>query len=210
MKVAKVITRFAQSPSDPTELRRVARSLGGELSNPRVDTLRQFRTQIANTPLGYQHAPLRDDVSYAAGYVDSMLDLTAECESAFAAQRLGSGLPSGVSQGIRIAIELFQHQVSGQFDTDETLESVAADVLLDPAMAEAAVKLWYDESRSAGLIHEPVPATSIPQPMLAAGSAPIAMPVELIAEQADDGSSTPEPMSEYSQEQAPVRVKLPA
>lgn len=155
MKVSKVIRRFAESPSDQTELRRVARSLGSELPLQRTEVLREFRAGIANTSLGYQQSPLIDDVSYAAGYVDSMLDVTAEYETAFNREQMTVGLSDDVARGIRLAIELFHHLLTSPFDTSNTLATVAVGILDDPHVALEAVQLWERESCSAGLITEP-------------------------------------------------------
>ncbi|MCG8419242.1 MAG: MarR family transcriptional regulator [Proteobacteria bacterium] len=73
MNLKKVLTRFALSPDDHGELRRVARALGNELPRHRLDVLRSFRSELARMCVS--------GASYAAGYVAGMLDVTAEYES---------------------------------------------------------------------------------------------------------------------------------
>lgn len=73
MKVDKVLTRFAGAPEDEGELRRVARSLGNELPRQRIDILRQFRA-------GLSQQEVRPG-SFAQGYVNGLLDVTAEYET---------------------------------------------------------------------------------------------------------------------------------
>lgn len=72
MKVKKVVSRFAAAPDDGQELQRVARALGSELPRHRLDVLREFRAQLARVSL--------NENSYAAGYVNGMLDVAAEYE----------------------------------------------------------------------------------------------------------------------------------
>lgn len=72
MKVDKVLTRFSSAPEDERELRRVARALGSELPNQRLDVLRRFRAGLANQAM--------TGGSFARGYIDGLLDVTAEYE----------------------------------------------------------------------------------------------------------------------------------
>lgn len=72
MKVDKVLTRFSTSPEDERELRRVARALGSELPHQRLDVLRRFRAGLANQAVA--------GGSFARGYIDGLLDVTAEYE----------------------------------------------------------------------------------------------------------------------------------
>lgn len=79
MNLEKVIHRFASAPHDPAELRRLARALGSELPREQLETLRSFRAELAQTPVVEDEDV--DARSYAAGYVASMLDVTAEYET---------------------------------------------------------------------------------------------------------------------------------
>lgn len=73
MKVKKVLHRLGKAPEDEAELKRVARALGSELPQQRMEVLRSFRAELARFNL--------PDGGYAAGYVTSMLDVTAEFEA---------------------------------------------------------------------------------------------------------------------------------
>jgi DNA-binding MarR family transcriptional regulator len=81
MNLDKVIRRFAGSPQDRTELRRLARALGTELSREHLDTLRSVRVALARLPIVSESGSAVDARSYATGYVASMLDVTAEYEA---------------------------------------------------------------------------------------------------------------------------------
>lgn len=72
MKVDKVLARFATAPENKKELRRVARALGNELPRHRLDVLRKFRAGLAKQRV--------TDGSLAEGYIDGLLDVTAEYE----------------------------------------------------------------------------------------------------------------------------------
>lgn len=72
MKVKKILNRLASSPKNPTELSRVGRALANELHRHRLDVLRDFRAGLASIRL--------EPETFAAGYVASMLDVTAEFE----------------------------------------------------------------------------------------------------------------------------------
>ncbi|WP_428264031.1 helix-turn-helix domain-containing protein [Haliangium sp.] len=72
MKVDKVLKRLAAKPEDAEELRRVARALGSELPRQRLEVLRAFRAGLAR-----QTEP---EGTFADGYLNGMLDITAEYE----------------------------------------------------------------------------------------------------------------------------------
>jgi DNA-binding MarR family transcriptional regulator len=74
MKVDKVLTRLAGAPEDERELRRVARALGSELPRQRAEILRQFRAGLVSQEMS--------PGSFAQGYVNGLLDVTAEYEVA--------------------------------------------------------------------------------------------------------------------------------
>jgi DNA-binding MarR family transcriptional regulator len=78
MNLNKVITRFSAAPSDRDELRRLARALGSELPREQLEVLRRFRAELARVSGG--GAGMDGDL-FAAGYVSSMLDVTAEYET---------------------------------------------------------------------------------------------------------------------------------
>ena len=197
MKVQKVIARFSTAPSSQTELRRVARSLGSELPRQRVDTLREFRSEISRTAISTDAEVPIDQMSYAAGYVDSMMDVTAEYETCVLAGEQSAELPVDVARGIQIAVELFRHMLTSPFNSDAALAAVAGSVLGDPLAATEAVELWARESQAAGLIHEPsgvqasagVPARA----MTAMGSTPHIVPGELLWGQESDAATPARP-----------------
>lgn len=154
MKVSKVVTRFSTAPSDQNELRRVARSLGGELPRQQVETLREFRAAMARTPIGSTTDVSVDQTSYAVGYVDGMLDVTAEYESVIAEAQRNDELSADVARGIQIAVGLFQHMATSPYASDSALNAIAGGILGDQSIAAEAVDLWSRESRAAGLISE--------------------------------------------------------
>jgi DNA-binding MarR family transcriptional regulator len=80
MNFTKVLTRFAAAPRDRAELRRLARALGSELPREQLHVLRQFRAELARASASESDASV-DGESWAAGYVASMLDVTAEYET---------------------------------------------------------------------------------------------------------------------------------
>ena len=60
-------------------MRRVARALGNELPRERLEVLCSFRSEIARVPMGSADTGW-DPRAFAAGYVESMLDVAAEFE----------------------------------------------------------------------------------------------------------------------------------
>ena len=186
MKVPKVVARFSKAPSDPAELRRVARSLGSELPHKRVETLREFRAALVKTPIAEsQDETLLDRTSYAAGYVDSMMDVTAEYESMVAFGESRQELSADVVRGIQIAVQLFHHISTSSYASEAAFTAIASGILgSDPLIAAQAVDIWSHESYAAGLISDPYATTasaaSVPTPVMAAGSVPTAVPEELL------------------------------
>lgn len=81
MNLEKVIHRFSTAPHDRTELRRLARALGSELSREQLEVLRSFRAELVRVPEVVEADTDIDPRSYAVGYVASMLDVTAEYET---------------------------------------------------------------------------------------------------------------------------------
>ena len=166
MKVNKVAARISSASCNPQELRRVARALGSELPHRRVDTLRQFRASMSRLPVSAtaRGADL-DETSYAAGYVHSMLDISAEYESSIDQQQ-EAALSEHVGLGIRLAVSLFQHMVNSPYQNDAAMQDVATEVLGDALVAAQAVALWAAESRTAGLVTEPgigTPVAALPE-----------------------------------------------
>jgi DNA-binding MarR family transcriptional regulator len=80
MNLTKVLTRFSAASRDRAELRRLARALGSELPREQLEVLRRFRAELARVSASEGDANI-DDSSWAAGYVASMLDVTAEYET---------------------------------------------------------------------------------------------------------------------------------
>lgn len=214
MKVSKVVARFSKAPNDPTELRRVARSLGNELPRKDVDTLREFRAAIVQTPIVHDddsavprpivtgRTTVRnvdvDPASYAVGYVDSMMDVTAEYESIVSFAHDEPALSTDVVRGIQLAVQLFQQMSTSPFATDSALIDIAGSILGDQHVAAQAVEMWSRESRAAGLITEPfAPAASTARaptnPPLATGSVPHVVADERIW--ADEPSFREEPVA---------------
>lgn len=189
MKVPKVVARFSKAPRDPSELRRVARSLGSELPRQRVETLREFRAAMTRTPVAERTDGTSqmavDRTSYAVGYLDSMMDVTAEYESIMTAGENRVELSADVARGIQIAVQLFQHMSTSPFASDTALTAIAGGVLGDTMLAAQAVEMWSHESHAAGLITEPYAAaadtgripTAVP---VAVGSAQHLIPEELL------------------------------
>ena len=200
MKVSKVVARFSSAPNDPAELRRVARSLGSELPQQQVETLREFRAAMARTPITQTPSDDLADVkldqtSYAVGYVDSMMDVTSEYEAVVLADEDSAELSADVARGIHIAVELFHHLSTSSYTSDSALTAIASGILGDSSTAAAAVELWSQQSHAAGLITQPygnsqtdaVPQAvpqAIPQAIpraisMATGSIPAIIPEEL-------------------------------
>lgn len=80
MNIPKIISRFIASPENPVELKRVARALGRELPRRQLDVLCRFRTEMAYVSFGDQLQSIDHTRSFAAGYVEGMLDVSTEFE----------------------------------------------------------------------------------------------------------------------------------
>jgi DNA-binding MarR family transcriptional regulator len=80
MNLKKVLTRFAAAPRDRAELRRLARALGSELPREQLEVLRRFRAELARASASQSETDIHGE-SWAAGYVASMLDVSAEYET---------------------------------------------------------------------------------------------------------------------------------
>lgn len=80
MNLDKILSRYAASPTNRAELRRLARALGTELTHARLDVLRVLRKQLALIIPRMEEHERCDPCAYASGYVKGMLDLTAAYE----------------------------------------------------------------------------------------------------------------------------------
>lgn len=89
------------------------------------------------------------------------------------AATLQADISAELERGIRVAVALFQHVLTHPASAAGELDAIAADKLADAGAARAAVDVWAEETRNAGIIAE----RNSDAPQLAHGTVPHSDPL---------------------------------